>query len=268
MGVQVFEVRDSLAVGLSDPVTIPGPAYSAAVARGRPVGLYRSYTASMDEGWTRWVFDQWGVAYESVVDSVIRRGGLERRFQTILIPSLSASEITDGLPSEYPAPYAGGLGDAGVAALRAFVRAGGTLVTLDDASRWAIEAFDLPVSDESAALDAQHFYAPGSIFSLQLDPAHALSRGMPAEGIAWYEGGPLFAVRDTTVARVIGRYPPMADEVLLSGWILGPEHAAGKGALVEAKVGNGRVVLFGFRPQYRGQTLATYPLLFNALQLH
>jgi hypothetical protein len=269
MGVQVVEVRDTLAVPMSDPVNIPAPAYPARGAnprRGEAVGLYRSYTAPMDEGWTRWVFDTWGVRYESLVDSAIRQGGLERRFRTILIPSMSAAEITSGLRADYPASVAGGLGSRGVESLRQFVQAGGTLVTLDVASRWAIEAFDLPVDDGSNGLDEQQFYAPGSIFRLELDSTHALSRGMAREAIAWYEGGPLFRVRDTAVARVVGRYPRNADDVLLSGWILGPQHAAGMGALVEARVGRGRIVLFGFRPQYRGQTLATYPLLFNAIR--
>jgi hypothetical protein len=266
--VQVVEVRDSLTVPLSEPVDIPPPAYGYRrdVPPRRPVGVYRSYTASMDEGWTRWVLDTWRMPYESVVDSVIRRGGLEQRFEVIVIPSMSARDLTQGLGRDYPAPYAGGIGSRGVEALQTFVRNGGTLVTLEDASRWALDAFALPVDDATVGLTAQQFYAPGSIFRLSLDARHALSRGMPSQTIAWYEGGPLFRVRDTTGIQVIGTYPEAAGEVLLSGWVLGPEHAAGLGALLEARVGRGRVILFGFRPQYRGQTLATYPVLFNALQ--
>jgi Zinc carboxypeptidase len=269
MGVQVFEVRDSLPLALSEPVETPAPAYSYrpdGPPVRRPVGLYRSYAASMDEGWTRWVFDTWGVGYQPVVDSTIKKGGLERRYDVILVPSQSSRTISGGLPPDYPTPYAGGLGSDGVEALRAFVRAGGTLVTLNDASRWAIEAFALPIQDAAEELKEEQFYAPGSIFRLELVPGHALTRGMPAATIAWYEGGPLFRISDTTATRVVGRYPAAADQVLLSGWVLGPEHAAGRGALVEARVGRGRVILFGFRPQYRGQALATYPLLFNALQ--
>jgi hypothetical protein len=264
MDVVVAEVRDSIAVSLSAPVPIPPFAPRFGGTAGR-VGLYRSYTAPMDEGWTRWLFDTWGVPYTSLVDSVVRAGDLRRRLDVIVVPAMSARAIEQGLDSQYPAPYAGGLGQAGVAALRAFVEAGGTLVTFNESSRWAVETFRLPVRDDSGSLDDRTFYAPGSIFRLDLDAAHPLARNAPARTIAWFEEGPLFAVTDGARARVVGRFAREPEDVLLSGWVLGPEHAAGRPALIEVPVGRGRVILFGFRPQYRGHTIATFPLLFNAL---
>jgi glutamine amidotransferase-like uncharacterized protein len=65
--------------------------------------------------------------------------------------------------------------------------------------------------------------------------------------------------------KIIARYPKDPSQILLSGWALGQEKIAGKAALVEFTIGKGRIVLFGFRPQYRGQSLATFPLLFNAI---
>ncbi|MEE8117436.1 MAG: hypothetical protein V3T28_10030, partial [Gemmatimonadales bacterium] len=255
---------------LSDPVTIhsPRPRYDAVTwaTAGMPrVGLYKSYTASMDEGWTRWVFDTWAVPYESVVDSVIRAGDLRSQFDVIVIPRMSAPAIEAGLPESYPEPYAGGLGSRGVGQLARFVEDGGTLVTLDSASAWAIDAFDLPLRNTIDGLEPQEFYAPGSIFRLALDPGHPVSQGMPAQTIAWFQNSPTFEVLDSARVQVIGRYPEDPGDVLLSGWVLNPEKVAGKAALVEVSLGRGRVVLFGFRPQYRGQTVVTYPLLFNAL---
>ncbi|MCU1288103.1 MAG: peptidase carboxypeptidase, partial [Acidobacteria bacterium] len=89
--------------------------------------------------------------------------------------------------------------------------------------------------------------------------------GMPAESIAWFEDSPAFEITDSTNIKVIARYPSKTENILLSGWALGAEKLAGKAALVEVKMGKGKIVLFGFRPQYRGQSLATFPLLFNAI---
>jgi len=264
LNVTAVEVRDSLAVPLGAPMarTAYQPRFTGTVGR---VGLYRSYAASMDEGWTRWIFDTWGVRYTSLVDSVVRAGGLRGRFDVIVVPDQSGPRIENGLGPEYPAPFAGGLGERGVAALRDFVRAGGTLVTFNDASRWAVDALDLPLRDTSTALDEHVFYAPGSIFRMTLDTTQALAHGMPAQSIAWFEESPLFTVTDSSRVRVIGRFPTAPDDVLLSGWVLGPEYAAGRPALIDVRDGRGRVVLFAFRPQYRAQSLATYPLIFNAL---
>lgn len=269
-GVRVLAVADSL------PTSLSAPAHPAETSfRGRAnlgerrvrLGLYRSHVASMDEGWTRWIFDTWGVPYESITDSVIRAGSLGGQFDAIIIPDMTARQIVEGLSARrYPARLAGGLGQGGVQALRDFVDGGGTLITFNEASQFAISALDLPVTDVLANASNREFYAPGSIFRMRLEGGSPLTDGMPEETIAWFESGPAFEVRDPARARVIGRYPASSAEVLASGWVLGAGMVAGKGALVEARRGRGRVVLFGFRPQYRAQTLATFPLVFNAIR--
>ena len=273
MGVTAVLAQDSLRVPLSAPVAAPRatPGYPGFVATDLTpvprVGLYRAYDATMDEGWTRWVFDTWKVPYQSLVDSTVRAGKLKAKFDVIVLPDQSPREILEGLPaSRYPAPYAGGIGPEGSEALRQFVLEGGTLVTLNEASRFAVQALLLPVRNVLESVPDEDFYAPGSIFRLELDTANAVARGRPREIGAWFQGGPAFDVLDSSVVRVIGRWPADPERLLLSGWVLHPERIAGKASLLEVRQGSGRVILFGFRPQYRGQSLATYPLLFNSLQ--
>jgi hypothetical protein len=279
MGVNAIVANDSLRVPLSSPMTprtvaiVPAVLGAATAGAGGEdstaprIGLYKSYDATMDEGWTRWVFDNWKVPYTSVVDSVVRAGKLREQFDVIILPDQSPREILEGLPRRYPAPYAGGIGPDGSEALRQFVVDGGTLVALNEASRFAIQALLLPVRNVLEAVSNEDFYAPGSIFRLELDTSHAVARGMPRETIGWFQGGPAFETLDSTVSRVIGRWPADPARVLLSGWVLHPDRIAGKAAILEVKQGEGRVILFGIRPQYRGQSIATYPLLFNSLRL-
>jgi glutamine amidotransferase-like uncharacterized protein len=88
---------------------------------------------------------------------------------------------------------------------------------------------------------------------------------MPGKSIAWFEDSPAFEVTDSTNVKVVARYPERTEDILLSGWALGADKLRGKAALVEVRMGKGKIILFGFRPQYRGQSLATFPLLFNAI---
>jgi hypothetical protein len=172
-----------------------------------------------------------------------------------------------------PAEYTGGLGDEGVLALREFVEKGGTIVCLNRASDFAIEQFKLPLRDVVADLPRTDFYVPGSILRIELDTSNPIANGMPKESIAWAENSPVFEIVknangsdqvDPANVHIIATYPKESDP-LLSGWLLGGDRIKGKAALVEVTLGKGRIILFGFRPQYRGQSLATYPLFFNAI---
>ncbi|MDQ2937615.1 MAG: hypothetical protein M3R67_08910, partial [Acidobacteriota bacterium] len=164
-------------------------------------------------------------------------------------------------------------GQAGVKALREFVQQGGTLVCLNRASDFAIEQFKLPLRDIVADVPETDFFVPGSILRIEVDTSSSIAQGMSKESIAWVEDSPVFEVVTTgkdnsrinaSSVRVIARYPTDSNP-LLSGWLLGGNRIKGKAALVEVTMGKGRIILFGFRPQYRGQSLATYPLFFNAI---
>ncbi len=236
--------------------------------------IYKSYIPSIDEGWTRWVFEKENYKYFSITDRKVLSGSFQSgttdsgktMAHTIIFPDQSPNQILNGYPKgSMPDEYTGGVGKEGVENLRKFVEAGGTLVFLNDSSDFAIEQFNLPVKDVTKGLPRKDFYIPGSILRTELDTSNPIAKGMPKESIAWFEDSPAFEITDMTNAKIIAKYPEKTEDILLSGWALGAEKLAGKAALVEFTIGKGKIILFGFRPQYRGQSLATFPLLFNAI---
>lgn len=234
------------------------------------IGLYRSYSASMDEGWTRWIFDRYKLKYTSLNDGAVREGKLRASYDCIIIPAQSSQQIFNGLSRDrYPSEISGGLGKVGADALKTFVEEGGTIITLNDSSQFAIDHLDVPVKNTLEGVPAKDFYCPGSILKIKFDTNSPIARGTPVlnlridQSVAWVEGS--LALEPTSDdARVIARFAD-AKELLLSGWLLGGEKLANTGAIVEVKRGKGRVIMFAFRPQYRGQSIATLPFLFNSI---
>jgi hypothetical protein len=257
-----------------------GPDYGGCLGGNQKVNhvsIYRSFIPAIDEGWTRFVFERswfpYGKECEKLDISQLTNRNITKPISSsvIVFPDQSPNQMLNGhAKGTMPDEYTGGVGTEGVANLKKFVDAGGTLVFLNHASDFAIEQFNLPIHDVTKGLARKDFYIPGSILRTELDTAHPIAKGMPAESIAWFENGPAFEVQTDPLAlannfRIIARYPSDPSKILLSGWALGAEKIAGKAALVEVTVGKGKIILFGFRPQYRGQSLATFPLLFNAI---
>lgn len=253
---------------LSDPVPVPDfdfrlPERLAGSDAPR-VAMYKSWEEPMPEGWQRWVFDQHGMPYDTLHDADIRGGALGD-YDVLIFQAQSASSILRGHdPARMPAPYAGGLGDEGAAAVQAFVEGGGRVVAIEAATDFVRDLFGLGISDLTDDLPNTEFYIPGSILRLELDTASEVSEGMRAETSAWYwRSSMAFDVDDPRVT-VAARYA--SGDPLLSGWVLGGHHIAGQPAILEAEIGDGSAVLFGFQPNYRAQTMATWPLLFNAIR--
>jgi Zinc carboxypeptidase len=267
-GVSVDAVRGAVPPMSGVVSQVPEPRFTVPGLSGRSpkrIGIYRSYSATMDEGWTRWLFDVNRIPYRTVVDAELRAGNLRSRFDVIILPDQSATQISRGLGAPYPDSLRGGLGESGGASLRAFVRDGGTMIAFNDATEYAISALELPVKNVLSGVRNTDFYAPGSLMAITLNADHPVARRMTAPvPAAWFEDSPAFEIGDPSRAVAVASYPVSGDP-LLSGWLLGGARLNGRAALVDVSVGAGHVILFGFRPQYRGQSMNTQPLLWGAI---
>lgn len=254
------EVRKDLALPLavegSSPIQNP-------IRAGVRIGIYKGWTGNMDEGWTRFIFDTFNVPYKTVTDNDVRQNELSARYDVIVMPSQRTREIIEGNPTgSYPAEFIGGLTTGGVTNLKKFVADGGTLICFDGSCDFAIKQFQLPLKNVLENVRPSDFYCPGSIVEIDLDHSQAIARGLGSAANAYFINSSALEATGAGV-KVIARYA--TQNVLKSGWLLGEEKIKGKIALAETKVGKGRIVLFAFRPQHRGQTWGTLPLIWNAI---
>lgn len=278
MGVRVARGRmpeGTTRVTRIEPATKEVIARGAKLPRKPRVATYKPWQASMDEGWTRWLLDTYGVPVKGLSVQEIHKGitGYDAVIladipKDILANGRRRGEGTMAYEEEMPPEYSGALGRAGADALRKFVRDGGTLIAFGDACEYAIEEFALPVRNALAGVRPDDYSNPGSLVRIHIRPDHPVTTGMPAETAAFLDSAMAFvttAPGPEMQRWVLATYPEADEDILLSGWIHGADRLTRKAAAVALTYGKGKIVLFGFRPQHRGQTHATFPLVFNAL---
>jgi hypothetical protein len=269
------------------------------------VGVYRSYVASMNEGWMRFVLENYEFPYTTVLDKDIRAGNLNSSYDVIIIPDETSNAIVRGnarLPAGQtvlslrgaggnpgsgfsdpePDEYAGGIGPEGVRKLREFIERGGILAAINSASDFAIEQLGVGAQNILHDVPDRDFYCPGSILRIEVDDTDPIAYGMPEESMAWFLRSPAFTqgylgfphsqtgpshtftnLTDAPGAKAVMTYP--GADPLMSGWLLGENLIESRAALMDAPLGKGHVILFGFDPLYRAQAFATFKVLFNAI---
>jgi hypothetical protein len=245
----------------------PAPLVARLPIKAPRIALYEPWGGNMDAGWTRWILEQHEFPYTWARNADLVAPNLHDRFDVIVFAEMSPTQILRGLQGPNVRPeYRGGLGEEGVRNLRAFVERGGTIVTIGNSARFAIEQLGAPFENVLEGLDADTFFCPGSILRVAVDTTHPIGYGMPAEADAMFINNGAYvptAAFPSVATAVVARYPQ--GPLLRSGWIIGEERLRGRGAVLEAAMGRGRLILLTFKVQNRAQTWGTFKLLFNAI---
>ncbi len=245
------------------------------------VGLYKSWVSNMDEGWTRWFLTEYNFDWDTLHDNDIQTRDLSE-FDAIIIPDQSSDRILNGHHKGFmPEQYTGGMGLEGALKIKQYAQEGGTLITFDRASDFVTDQLGLPVRNNVRNLSDKQFFIPGSLIRTDVDNTNPLAYGMQEQVAASFNRSRAYSVlvkrnkgeggNETTVqkgpgpdAKVVASYAK--DDLLMSGWALNEKrYIGGKGAMMRVGYGKGNVILFGFRPQFRGQPRATYKLIFNSI---
>ncbi len=239
------------------------------------LGIYQPWTANMDEGWTRFILEQFEFDFQVLHNAQIRAGNLNEMIDVLIIPDMGSNQILNGRAPSTTAPeYVGGIGEEGVMHLQKFVAEGGKLLCLDTSSMFAIRYFDLPVKNTLSGLARKDFYCPGSIIRLNLDNQKPLAYGMDHHAAAYFAHSYAFETNNPNKKQrntypQIGSPKVIADYnktiTLLSGFLHGEKHLQNKAAIVSVAYGEGSITLYGFRVQRRAQPHGTFRLLFNGV---
>jgi len=252
------------------------------------IALVESYFHDMDAGWTRFIFDTYGIAYKVVRPGEFEQTDFAKNFDIIIFPDENKNILMEGkwksendyYISSYPPEYTKGIGKKGMQQLLKFVEQGGHVIswgsstslfdgTLElEVAKDKTESFQLPFNDISEKLAKEGLYCPGSLIRISLQKDHPLTYGMPGEIGVFFRGRPVYETsipRFDMDRRVLARFPDT--DILMSGYCENQEKLAGKVAMVWLKKGKGELVLYGFSPQFRASTPVAYKLLFNAILL-
>ncbi|MBL0938111.1 MAG: peptidase [Gemmatimonadaceae bacterium] len=257
----------------------------ASPVRAARIGLWDTYGGSMPSGWTRWILEQFEFPFTRVFAPDIDAGNLRARYDALVfvegaIPGTQGAgrgansggvlDEPPNLPAEFKGQFGRMSPERSLPALKAFVEAGGTIVAIGNSAVNLAAYLELPIGNHLAKDGTPYprtqFYVPGSVLRVKVDTASSAAFGMASATDVFFDASPVFRLGPDAAARgvkAIARFEGQTP--LRSGWAWGQELLDGGVAAVEARVGKGRVLLYGPQITQRAQPHGTFKFLFNTL---
>jgi len=239
------------------------------------VGLYQPWTASMDEGWTRLLLENYEFNFVTMHNKDFKNKKLKEKFDVIIFPDISGDIIKNGKPSgdaarfsrPKPPEYDSGIGKLGLENLKNFIeKDGGYLITLGESSNFAIDDLQLRLTNVLKNVKSNDFFCPGSLLKMSVDNTTPIGYGMEEEVAAYVSSKMAFST-STPFGKfdrnIIARFPDK--DLLKSGFLIGEDYLFKRASVVDVTQKNGHIILFGFGVQKRHWTYGTFKLLFNAI---
>ena len=255
----------------------------------RRIALWDTYGGSMSAGWVRWILEQHQFTFSLLYAKEIDLGNLKSKYDVIVfmggaIPGLKGQTVSrddsferepkeSDIPTEYHAQM-GKITEKSIPSLKAFLEAGGDIVTIGSSANLAYH-LGLPVRNalvemvagKERNLPGEKFYIPGSVMQVAVDPDTRANWGMSTKADVYFGLSPVFKLQPDAIAQQV--LIPLAwyasDKTLRSGWAFGQAYLQDGVAAFEAKVGAGKLFVYGPEITFRGQTHSTFKLLFNQL---
>ncbi len=246
------------------------------------VGLWDRYGGSMSSGWVRWILEQFEFPFEVVYPQGLDAGNLNEKYDVIIFVSgaipkedpETPPEFPDNIPEEYQSHVGSVTVAKTVPQLKAFLEAGGTILTIGTSTNLGYD-LDLPIVDalvektkdgKEGSLPREKYFIPGSLLQARVDSSTPLAYGIPEDVLVMFNRSPVFRLQPDAVMKGVRPVAWFAsDKPLVSGWAWGEHYLGGGVAIIEAKVGKGKLFLFGPEITNRAQTHGTFMFLFNGI---
>jgi hypothetical protein len=247
------------------------------------IALADVYGGSMPSGHVRWLLEQFEFDFDRVFPQALDAGNLKAKYDVLLFPDGLIPETDGGggrqpSASEVPEEFRAHLGritiKSTVPKLKEFSEAGGVIVAFGGSAVLG-HHLGLPLSDHlvevqqdgsERSLPGTKFYIPGSIMSVAVDNTNPVAFGFEKKVDVFYDNSPVMELAPNS--SLVGIKPVAwfdSKNTLRSGWAWGQHYLEGGTAAVEARLGKGKVFLFGPEITFRAQPHGTFKFLFNSI---
>ena len=239
------------------------------------IGLYQPWHGNFyDVGWTQWLLEEHGYAVDLLYNTDSKDAKTIKTYDVIIFPSIGPGRRGGENPESFILhgnskdqtleKYAGGIEQEGLNLLKAFVADGGKLIFLNESTEFAIKHLNLPVEDVVKGKERSDFFGSGSLFRADINQGNPIMSGVSKQSDIYFNNSPVFKTKDAFDGTILVSYPE-SGPILRSGYLKGEGYLRGNAAALQVNQGKGSIVLFGFSPQWRGQTFGTFKILFNSI---